>query len=362
MTPYEELTTWFRGDSVGRLSQAALDLARRHSVHLLVAHRAGAAGAEHIEGYAALARALRTAAVIEAARACELQRVVDALAASSICTLVFKGAAVAYSVYPEPYLRPSSDFDILIRTSDRERAFNVLCRAGYEPAARITGDLIMSQRCMTRRAGLVTHTLDVHWKLVNPVLYSDRLTFDSLWIGAVSVPRLRAHARMPALADHLLISCLHRIAHHQNADDLLWLYDIHLLARALDEHQRQAAIARARSTKLTAICALGMRMADTAFGGVDPSFLRAFDAAADGDLPDAFLSPASTQVSLFQQDWRALRGIAPRIELLRQHLFPSAAYIRALYPRMPAPMLPLAYALRVCHGAPKWFVSRSETK
>ena len=155
---------------------------------------------------------------------------------------MFKGAALAYSVYPEPYLRPSSDFDILIRTGDRERAFNVLSHAGYEPAARITGDLIMPQRCMTRRADLVTHTLDVHWKLVNPVLYSERLTFDALWAGAVSVPRLTLPARMPTPADHLLISCLHRIAHHQNADDLLWLYDIHLLARALDEHQRQAAM------------------------------------------------------------------------------------------------------------------------
>jgi hypothetical protein len=355
VTPYDELTAWFRGDGAGQMGRSALDEARRHGVHLLVAHRAGAAGSERIDGYAELARELRTSAVLEAARAHELQRVIETLADSGVCTLVFKGAALAYSVYPEPYLRPSSDFDILIRAGDCEHAFEVLRESGYEPEARITSDLIMPQRCMTRRAGRITHTLDVHWKLVNPVLYSDRLTFDGLWSNAVAVPRLSGHARMPALADHLLISCLHRIAHHQNANHLIWLYDIHLLASCLDPLQYTSVIARARAAKLERVCHVGLVMADAIFG-VEPWLVSAFAAAAASDsIAGAFLSPQAAQVSLLKEDWRALDGVRPRLRLLREHLFPPVAYIRSIYPRIPAPLIPLAYLLRVLRGAPKWF-------
>jgi hypothetical protein len=60
-------------------------------------------------------------------------------------------------------------------------------------------------------------------------------------------------------------------------------------------------------------------------------------------------------VSLLKEDWRALDGVRPRLRLLREHLFPPVAYIRSIYPRIPAPLIPLAYLLRVLRGAPKWF-------
>ncbi|HEV3217122.1 MAG TPA: nucleotidyltransferase family protein [Vicinamibacterales bacterium] len=361
MAAYHELTAWLRADvPTLKLSRDALDEARRHGVHLLVADRAGRAGRGLVDGFDELARELRAAAIVEALRTHELRRVVVALADHDISALLFKGAALAHSVYPQPYLRPSTDSDILIRPRDRDTFFDILRRMGYQPEARTTGDLIMPQRCMTRRAGPLTHVIDVHWKLVNPVLYADRLTFDTLWSNAVGVPSLSTSARMPDLADHLLISCLHRLAHHQNTSHLIWLYDIHLLASGLDERRRRSVVERGRASHLEGVCHVGLTMAEDAFGGVDSLLRQAFAAAGDRDaVPDAFLSPDASQVSLLQQDWRALRGLKPRLRLLREHLFPPVAYVRTVYPRIPAALVPLAYLLRVVRGAPKWFGSRT---
>src|SRR3954470_9450197 len=104
--PYDELTEWLRAGDVARpLSRAAVEEARRNRVHLLVAYRAGqadrASDLDSIEGFDELARELRTAAVVEALRARELQRVLDAVAGRGGSVLLFKGAALACSVYPE---------------------------------------------------------------------------------------------------------------------------------------------------------------------------------------------------------------------------------------------------------------------
>jgi putative nucleotidyltransferase-like protein len=353
MNPYNELTGWLRGDVTTPLSQAALDEARHHAMHLVVAERGHVADDQ-------LVREVRAAVIVEAARTEELRRIAGALGAARVRTLWFKGAALAYSIYPRPDVRPSADSDLLIQLSDRELVLGLFTRLGYEPEAKITGDLIMAQRCVTRRNGPLTHAIDIHWKLVNPLRYADVLTFDDLWPISVNLPALSQAARMPSLADHLVISCLHRVAHHQNTSHLLWLYDIHLLVRSLDEQQRQSAIMRARACNLNAVCHLGLTMAHEAFGGVDSSFLEAFNRQDAGDpIARAFLSPESNQMELVRQDWRELKGVGPRLRLVRQHLFPPAAYIRSIYPRVPAPLLPLAYALRVLRGAPRWFAPRA---
>jgi hypothetical protein len=51
---------------------------------------------------------------------------------------------------------------------------------------------------------------------------------------------------------------------------------------------------------------------------------------------------------LRQGHWRT------RVALLRELLFPGLRYIRKRYPGWPAPLLPLAYAHRIAHGAPAW--------
>ena len=85
---------------------------------------------------------------------------------------------------------------------------------------------------------------------------------------------------------------MHRVAHHNDADDLIWLYDIHLLAGRLSADGWRELTALARWTQVTAVCAAGLEAAADAFGTMIP-----VEAAglrdADARQPTAMTRPAT---------------------------------------------------------------------
>ncbi len=66
----------------------------------------------------------------------ELLTVLQTLAARDIRPVVFKGAALAYTVYPDPACRPMSDLDLWIPPSDMPGARAALGQIGYRVAPR----------------------------------------------------------------------------------------------------------------------------------------------------------------------------------------------------------------------------------
>ena len=76
--------------------------------------------------------------------------VLGALGAAGIPVLLLKGAAFAYALYPEPWLRPRQDTDLLISPNDVAEAGQLLERAGYQPARAVRGRLVTHQRIFVR--------------------------------------------------------------------------------------------------------------------------------------------------------------------------------------------------------------------
>ena len=66
-------------------------------------------------------------------RAAELRAVLEALARQGLPVLLLKGAALAYTLYPEPHLRNRCDADLLLPSRDEaECAGRVLQTLGYQ--------------------------------------------------------------------------------------------------------------------------------------------------------------------------------------------------------------------------------------
>ena len=59
-------------------------------------------------------------------------RILQAYASAGIDTLVLKGAALAFLVYPSPGLRPMRDLDLLVREADARRAQHILVELGFD--------------------------------------------------------------------------------------------------------------------------------------------------------------------------------------------------------------------------------------
>jgi hypothetical protein len=225
-------------------------------------------------GLSEFAGELRAAAVIEALRAHELRGLLAALVEAGVRALLLKGAALAYTHYPRPELRPRADTDLMIRVADREAVVRVLTARGYRRPPEIDGDVAIGQLHLLRSDSHgFEHALDVHWRISNARAFADLLTYDELARDSMPVTALGPHAFSPSTPHALLIACIHRVAHHGDAPNLLWLYDIHLLERTLTPDGRDAFVALAAERGMTAVCARSLTLTHDAFGGVDAQSL-----------------------------------------------------------------------------------------
>jgi hypothetical protein len=337
------------------------ELARDEGVHLLIARRLaqeGGAGDCPVIVRALFAQAFRDEAVVEQVVRHELREVIAALSAEGITPLLFKGAALAFTHYPNPVLRPRVDNDLLIRPQQIRLAGTALERIGYERPPAAAGTLVSYQvpYSKTDRFG-IQHALDLHWKIANPQVFADTLPVEYLAARAVPVPPLGEAARAVGPVDALALACIHRVAHHHDERRLIWLYDIHLLAGALTAAEAEEFLSLAEASRIRAVCARGCSLAQARFGTSFPvDFADRLAAGGVRDEPSAgHLRGGMRKVDVLLSDLGALDRWSDRWRLLQEHVFPPADYMQQKYGVSTRAWLPLLYARRFVGGAGGWF-------
>jgi hypothetical protein len=295
-------------------------------------------------------------AALELAHRAELQRVVAAMHARGVAALLMKGASLAYNVYPDPAWRVRSDTDIFIRDAQRDQARACLEDLGYTSEPEVAGTLVAYQFHTQRiDAHGIRHLCDVHWKIANPQRFANAIGFDELAAGAVPLPLVGASARGIGRVHALWLACVHRAAHHYDRDALVWLYDVHLLATALDAGGMTRFAALAERTGVRRICLRALLLARERFGtAITRETLTALEAAPADEPSTMFLRADTRMLDVLLDDVRVLPGWAPRLTLLKEHLFPDAAYMRRTYARGSSAPTMWLYLRRIAGGASKW--------
>ena len=336
---------------------SVLKRARAERVHLLVADALSRTGTADAcfppEEAARLIGERRAAAVDDIARTRELVRVTAALEAAGCQPIVFKGAALAFTHYRQPWLRPRLDVDVLVAEGSQERASRTLHGLGYERPPFVSGELVMYQEPLVRaETGGLEHVVDLHWRVANPQLVSRVLSHAEMVSRANVIDLTGGRLRVACPADALVLACVHRAAHHQDAQDLLWLFDIHLLAARLSDAEWHAVVSAARAGRVSALCTRGLTLAAGRFGTAVPAFACAALGGAPATEPSGvFLEPNLTPAGRLLSDLRAL-GVGAGARLLFEILAPPRAYMRAT--QGDAAWLPWLYVRRVAAGAGKW--------
>jgi hypothetical protein len=230
----------------------------------------------------------------------------------------------------------------------------VLGRLGYERPPETSGELVSYQSHYHKsdRHG-VAHAFDVHWKISNVQALADRLTWPELWAGRVTLPALGAAAFTIDDAHALLLALVHRAGHHPGSQNLLWIYDLHVLAGRLSPIQMMQFEEMARARGLGPIAADGLALSREWFGSSLSPLIGALRNPAGG--PSPVVAPRTGPlVGLLRQDLNALPDWRTRSRLIREHLLPSTSYMRAKYGVQSNVLLPALYIWRVLRGAPKW--------
>jgi Uncharacterised nucleotidyltransferase/Transglutaminase-like superfamily len=281
-----------------------------------------------------LAHRARLDAALEMARGHEIRRVLDALGVAGVRSVLFKGTALAYSRYAHPALRPRRDTDLLIPREHLDAACAALTSLGYAASETTGGDVLFRQLELQRRdAHDVVHAFDVHWQISNQERFARMFEDDDLWRRAEAVEALGPHARVAGVADALLISCVHPVMHHRDDERLIWIYDTHVIASAMNAGQWSSFVELAKAKAVAAVCLHGLAQARAHFGTTMPASVGdELAAAARTFEPSAeYLTPGRSWRDDVAANLRALPDWRARVRLLREMALPSPAYIRRAY-------------------------------
>jgi hypothetical protein len=344
---------WAADESAAR---AFLAVALRQHVEAPLAHRlheTGWRGPWPAAVRTRLEGRLRLHTVREAMVQRDLVAVLEALGRGGVRAILFKGTALAYTVYAQPAFRRRGDTDLVIRRSDLERAASILAEAGYRRENVLGGERV-SQQALFRKAGRhgFVHNLDVHWKISNRPFFEDLLTWDELEASAVSVPALGPHAKAIGPAHALTMACVHPVAHHGDyfPDRFLWVYDVHLLvgAMAAADFEQWTALIKAR--RIRAICARAVGLARELFGTVVPHHVEEALTTTEAEPSSWYLSPAPWRGDIRLADLRTSRGLRAKAQLVREVVVPRPAYIRQEYGVSNPLLVGFFYLYRVARG------------
>ena len=285
---------------------------------------------------------------LDSLRCRETRRVLAGLEDGSVSTLVLKGAALACTHYPAPYLRARADTDLLIKSKDRDVAARILGGLGYRQKNSVSRDAIERQAIFERTEGPVHHTLDVHWAISNTPLFAETLSFDELYDGAVTISHLGRSARTPGPVHALLIACVHRVAHHDDSPNPLWLYDIKLLAEGLTRADWDRVWCLAADKKIVAVCQRGLHLAEHIVGC--SAVFEGVSGEQGDEASAAYIGGPGTAWRRLGLNVRGSAGVQAKVRYLAAYAFPAGSYMRSAYGASGPVSLAAAYLRRAWSG------------
>jgi hypothetical protein len=152
----------------------------------------------------------------------ELLQVIQQLRRQGIEVIVLKGGALAWTVYPNPALRPMADLDLLVRPEEMARVGPALEALGFHRSASLPAHMVAFQEAfgggvewVCERNG-VKVALDIQHDLVGVDWCRGALSIeaDALWQAACPLPLNGIQARQLSAEDTLIHLCLHPALHH----------------------------------------------------------------------------------------------------------------------------------------------------
>jgi hypothetical protein len=333
-----------------------VNAAASHGVAGLVQRALAAGGWQHAVPPAAR-EALRQqvyAAAGHNVRAYQVLAEVLALASPNTPLVVLKGAALGPSLYPTPALRPLTDVDLLAPPEAVAPLGAALERCGFRPKPAIAPELARAVEphlaLLGGPAGAVP--VELHWGLLGghadwraaPLAWFWEQT--EPWLPPATLATQLGVARQLTPTAALLYQAAHLVLQHgQETARLIWLYDLHLLAR----HPRldwPVLCAQANVLGWGAVLRTALEQVARCFGLAAPRAALAelrsgFDRRVRFTGPDQAPEAPYTSWSVLGQ----LGGVT-RLRLLLRLAVPNPAYLRAQYAPRWGRWWPLAYPYR----------------
>jgi hypothetical protein len=158
-----------------------IDAAEEHGLEPLVLAHVTQAGIEIPAGCRDRLRArYMQHAHAAAVRARMVADVAQAMGHARVPFLVLKGGALAQLVYDDSRFRPMRDIDLLIRTPDADRAYDVVRRCGFRPIGFAVPPGHHHMQGMAKTMDGTTLAIELHHNLLARTPFLEALGYDDL--------------------------------------------------------------------------------------------------------------------------------------------------------------------------------------
>jgi hypothetical protein len=284
----------------------------------------------------------------------ELLKVGDALAEAWLPFLVFKGAALAYSLYDQSFLRVRCDVDLLVKSrQDADRIWELLQAFGYQRDNAVDGKLITSEFYAYKKCIADVVAFDVHWNTSNAA-HCRSLSFDELYTDSVVIDEISDHVHSPSLVHGFVLACHHRIAHKPEGrhNRLIWLYDLHLMLNKFGEAEKRQLVDVIERHDIAPVCLDGILASVEYFGTeVEREWLSRIQqlAARSGNQLPAGQSLLSKDIAAIRRQ----HGMLNKLLIVKEYTFPSLQYMMKKYGFSSPLVSPFFYLKRALSGLKK---------
>jgi len=286
----------------------------------------------------------------------ELKKVLQDMDDIGIHPVLIKGTPLSYTLYPSPGLRPRCDSDLLIAKEDMPKVSELMEQLGHKINYDVDAEFISTQSTFAKQSMLgQLLAYDIHWQSNNHSRsFSDNLNYSHLLSTSKTIPRLGKNARTPDKIDALLLACFHRAGHFSHMGDrLIWLYDIHLLVGALDEHQFDLFYQKAKKMAILTICSDAILTARDWFNtSLTEAMLELLSKLPASEPSTAYLT-TGRQAGIKNHallELKDLTSVRDKLRYFYQKVFPPVNYMLWRYDTKRIYLLPFLYLYRLVYG------------
>ena len=287
----------------------------------------------------------------------QLGEILNAFQGEGVRALVLRGPALAWSVYPNPALRPSSDLDLLVLPEQVVQARAILEHLDYKCLSKrfeVAKDFFREEDFVHKKKpsnNLVVDLHWIHWELHPFFGISRDVGVHDLFHRALKVKSSSLTFETLHPVDALINAAIHMGMIHSRDMRLIWICDIALLARYL-RMPEDWEVLQERSVAWSARIAV-------------ENSLKTAQAWTGLKLPDGFSDfsswPRPTEEELatwshtMKRHWVSIllnrylsrpSGLKKMLRSLFGLLFPHPDIVRYCYPPSRDWLLPLSYVRR----------------
>ncbi len=292
-----------------------------------------------------------------------LQTLAQSLKSADVEAICFKGSALAYDIYPKPYLRTRCDSDLLVQSSDLETCRQCLTSLGFVRGTALPGEWVSNEEAWTlRHQDGSQHTIDLHWQINNARRLAQVLSWQEMRSSARPLAAVGG-LLVPDRAIALLIACMHRGVHRDEikvstngrshgGERLFWLYDVHLLTQQLGSQEWQQFCVLAQAKGLAATAGETLALSRSYLRSVIPQpVVEVLARSGHRGSADRYLTATRRRREFL--NILAIEDVRGKIQCTQEILLPPKSYLLRKYPHARVTWAPWLHVRRWTEGSLK---------